>query len=133
MTNKNYLRRNFVLGILHGIFYSFGLAFSHPETVIMSFLALLNPSEFILGIGASLIGSFGNISGVLPQLFAANFLETKKKKKPFLVLSISLRALCWLFLAVATFIFSGSSNNILILIVILVFLIVIILLFIYLI
>jgi len=79
----NYFRHNFILGLLHGVFYSFGMAFSNPETVIVTFLSLLGASKFFLGLAVSFIGSLGNLSGVLPQLYTTNFLETQKRKNPF--------------------------------------------------
>jgi len=96
------------MGLLHGIFFNGGLAFSESTTVLPIFLNHLAKSKVLIGLLSSIISRVGSIGSVLPQLFAANKLENKTYKKPVLVIAIIIRALCWGFLALITYLFGKS-------------------------
>jgi len=96
------LKWNFTMGLLHGIFFTGGMGFSDPNTVLPVFVSSLTNSKILIGLFASTVetsGSFSRLGSVLPQLFVANKLETRTHKKPLLVEAIIVRALCWGILA----------------------------------
>ncbi|RKY92160.1 hypothetical protein DRQ15_03070 [candidate division KSB1 bacterium] len=98
------LRWNFGMGLLHGVFFTGGMAFSNPSAVLPVFLNVFTRSRIAVG----LLSTVMNISSVLPQLWVANKIETKVHKKPILVMALIVRALCWGFLGLITYLFSGS-------------------------
>jgi len=99
---------NFSLGLLHGIFFLGGSAFSDVGTVLPVFLNNFTASKILIGLSSSLLGPLGGIGSVLPQLITANWLENRVRKKPVLIAAIAVRALCWAGLAVMTYLFSLS-------------------------
>jgi len=101
--NKN-LRWNFTMGLLHGVFFNGGMAFSNPTTILSVFLNTFTHSKVIVGLFSSVM----NTGSVLPQLFVANRLESKVYKKPVLVMAITIRALCWGLLGLITYFLGGS-------------------------
>jgi MFS family permease len=96
------------MGLLHGIFFNGGMAFSNVSTVLPVFLNNFTDSRVIIGLSASLLGPLGGFGTVLPQLFTAHRIENRARKKPVLVAAITARALCWALLALVTFLFSLS-------------------------
>lgn len=106
--NSNRLKWNFSMGLLHGIFFNGGLAFSEATTVIPVFLSHFSDSMMLIGLSSTVISRVGSIGGVLPQLFVAHALEKRVRKKPILVTAITIRALCWGGLAVVTYWFGKS-------------------------
>jgi len=98
------LRWNFAMGLLHGIFFNGGMAFSNPTTILPVFLNTFTHSKTIVGLFSSVM----NTGSVLPQFFVASKLETKVNKKPVLVIAITARALCWGLLGLITYLFGRS-------------------------
>jgi len=98
------LRWNFAMGLLHGVFFNGGMAFSNPTTILSVFLNTFTHSKVIVGLFSSVM----NTGSVLPQLFVANRLENKVYKKPVLVMAITIRALCWGLLGLITYFLGGS-------------------------
>ncbi|OYD14917.1 hypothetical protein CH333_06995 [candidate division WOR-3 bacterium JGI_Cruoil_03_44_89] len=105
---SNKLKWNFAMGLLHGIFYTGGLAFSEPSTVLPVFLSNLTSSKTLVGLSSTIMSKFGGIGSILPQLFVASKLENKAHKKPVLAVAIIIRALCWGLLALITYLFGRS-------------------------
>jgi len=101
--DKN-LRWNFAMGLLHGVFFNGGMAFSNPTTILSVFLNTFTHSKVIVGLFSSVM----NTGSVLPQLFVANRLENKVYKKPVLIMAITIRALCWGLLGLITYFLGGS-------------------------
>ena len=99
---------NFTMGLLHGIFYNGGIAFSNVGTVLPVFLDNFTTSKILIGLSSSLMGPLGGIGSALPQLITAHKIESRTRKKPFLVAAIVVRALCWGGLALITYFFSLS-------------------------
>jgi len=87
------------MGLLHGIFFQTGMAFSAPASVLPLFLQYFTGSQAMIGLFFGLM----NAGGVLPQLFVARKLERMQRKKPVLLASIWLRAAFWLGLAVLVY------------------------------
>ena len=97
------------MGLIHGIFFIGGQAFSNPDTIIPVFLNHFTDSKTLIGLSSTLLGSLGGIGTVLPQLFVARKLENKSHKKPLLKFAITIRALSWGFLALTTYLFAYKS------------------------
>jgi len=105
------LRWNFTMGLLHGVFFNGGMAFSNPTTILSVFLNIFTHSKIIVGLFSSVMNS----GSILPQLLVANRLESKVYKKPVLIMAITIRALCWGLLGLITY-FSGRSHPLIIII-----------------
>ena len=99
------MKRNFVMGLLHGIFFTGGMAFSNPTAILPVFLDSLTGSKTIVGFFSTVMqsGSF------LPQLFVASWIRGRKRTKPVLILAIVVRMLCWGVLGFLTY-FYGADN-----------------------
>jgi MFS family permease len=108
-SSRDVLKWNFSMGLIHGIFFTGGQAFSNPDTIIPVFLNHFTDSKTLIGLSSTLLGSLGGIGSVLPQLFVARRLENKSRKKPLLAFAITVRALSWGFLAVTTYFFANRS------------------------
>jgi len=98
-------RHNFTAGLIHGVFFQIAAAFGSIHTVLPSFVALLSPSTYAVGLMASVEG-FG---AVVPQLFTAYFIEDRPRKKPILLAIITLRWASWGLLAALTLWFAASQ------------------------
>ncbi len=85
------VRFNFTCGVLHGVFYRAGIAFSEPTSVLPVFLNHYTGSLTMIGLFSALIQG----GGVIPQLFVANRLERARRKKPLLLVAIWIRAAAW--------------------------------------
>ncbi len=107
---KSHSKFNFLMGVLHGIFYNAGIAFGSSNTVLPIFLDNFTGSRILIGLSSSIMGEGGNIAGVLPQLFVASRIEHKTYKRPLLRMAITIRALCWGALALVTYLFADSSS-----------------------
>ena len=85
------VRFNFACGVLHGVFYRAGIAFSEPTSVLPVFLNHYTGSLTMIGLFSALIQG----GGVIPQLFVANRVERAPRKKPLLLVAIWIRAAAW--------------------------------------
>ena len=99
------------MGLIHGIFFTGGQAFGNPDTILPVFLNHFTSSKILIGFSSTILGSFGGIGNVLPQLFVANRLENKTYKRPVLRAAITIRALCWGLLSLTTYIFATSHQQ----------------------
>ena len=106
---KSVSRFNFIMGILHGVFYSGGIAFGNSTTVLPAFLANFTSSKVLIGLSSSITGEIGSLGNILPQLFVASKIEHRIYKRPLLRFAITIRALCWGLLALVTYLFAGSN------------------------
>jgi len=89
--NRPDIRFNFAMGLIHGVLYQAGMAFSAPMSVLPVFLSHFTGSQAMIGVFSALM----NAGSVLPQLFVANKLESRPRKKPVLVAAIWVRAAIW--------------------------------------
>ena len=105
---------NFTMGLLHGIFYNGGIAFSNVSTVLPVFLYNFTDSQILIGLCSSMMGPLGGIGSALPQLITAHKMESRTRKKPFLIVAIIVRALCWGALALITYLFALSHPRLVI-------------------
>jgi len=106
---KSDSRFNFIIGLLHGMFYSGGVAFGSATTVLPVFLTNFTTSKVLIGLFSSVVGEIGSIGNILPQLFVASRIEHKIHKRPLLRFAITIRALCWGLVALITYLF--AENN----------------------
>lgn len=105
-------RFNFIMGLLHGIFYSGGIAFGSATTVLPMFLTNFTTSKVLIGLSSSIMGEIGGVGNVLPQLFVASKIEHRIHKRPLLRFAITVRALCWGLVALITYLFAGNNPSI---------------------
>ncbi len=108
------LKWNFFVGLMHGVLFNGGVAFSSTTTVIPAFLNMLTPSSIIVGFSYMIMGKGRGILGVIPQLFVANKLEAVKYKKPLLVKAITVRAISWGLLALSTLLFAKTHPTLMV-------------------
>ncbi len=105
---KDISKWNFTMGVLHGAFFTGGMAFANPNTILPVFLSNFTASKVVIGLFSSLMGSLGSMVSALPQMIVANRLENKIHKIPVLRLAIVIRALCWGLLSLITYLFAVS-------------------------
>ncbi|UCC68387.1 MAG: MFS transporter [Armatimonadota bacterium] len=74
-------------GIANGILFATGMAFIDPITVLPTFVSRLTDSEVAVG----LISGLGMSGWFLPQLFAANYLQSRPYKRPLYIFAAFLR------------------------------------------
>jgi MFS family permease len=111
---KKDLKWNFFVGVMHGILFNGGVAFSSTTTVIPAFLNMLTPSSIVIGFSYMIMGKGRGILGVIPQLFVANKLEASKHKKPLLIKVITVRAVSWGLLALSTALFAKTHPTLMV-------------------
>ncbi len=99
-----HVRRNFVLGLLHGWFLAGGLAFADPYTVLPVFVRHVTSASWVVGLAAPLLRG----GGFLPQILTARYAETLHRQKPLLIAVMSVRFASWIGIAAATFFLAGS-------------------------
>ena len=115
---ESHIRFNFAAGLLHGVFYRAGMAFSEPMSVLPVFLNHFTGSLTMIGVFSALMQG----GGVLPQLFVANRLEGRQRKKSVLVAAIWVRAAAWGILGLLTYFWSGGdATTVLVALVVLLF------------
>ncbi|GBD93030.1 major Facilitator Superfamily protein [bacterium BMS3Abin05] len=100
-------RWNFTMGVLHGIIFSFGMAFSEPFSVLPLFLRSFTSSKVVIGFLISIIKT----GSALPQFFVANKVQNLSRGKPILLVAIWVRWLAWGLLAMVTFIGGHHSPH----------------------
>jgi len=101
------VRFNFVCGLLHGVFYRAGMAFSEPTSVLPVFLSHFTGSLTMIGVFSALIQG----GGMLPLLFVANRLERARRKKPVLLVAIWVRAAAWGILGALVFFWRDGDTT----------------------
>jgi len=105
--SRRFYRRNFVAGLVHGVFFQASAAFGSIHTVLPSFVALLTSSTIAVGLMATIEG----VGEVVPQMFTAYLIEDRPRKKPYLLAIITIRWISWAILAFLTFSFGVSQPN----------------------
>ncbi len=91
------VRRNFAWAALNGALFEFGASFADPGTVVATFLGRLTPSPVAVGAATTIL-RFG---WLVPQLFAANYAQGLRRRKPIYLLGGWGRAFCLGALAMA--------------------------------
>jgi MFS family permease len=115
--SERYYQRNFVAGLVHGVFFQASAAFGSIHTVLPAFVATLTASTVAVGLMAAVEG----VGQVLPQLFTAYLLEDRPRKKPYLLAIITIRWVSWLVLAYLTFAYATTHPELVFTVLILLF------------
>ena len=102
--SQRYVRRNFVAGLVHGVFFQAAAAFGSIHTVLPAFVALLTPSTVAVGLMAAVEG----VGEILPQMFTAYLIEDRPRKKPYLLAIITVRWVSWALLAFLTYQYAST-------------------------
>lgn len=105
--SQRFYRRNFVAGLVHGVFFQAAAAFGSIHTVLPSFVALLTSSTLAVGLMATIEG----VGEVVPQMFTAYLIEDRPRKKPYLLAIITIRWVSWAILAFLTFSFGATQPS----------------------
>ena len=93
------VRRNFVLNVVDGAVFTFGLGFASRSTVLPVFVKNVGGE----GIAISLIPVLWILGFNLPQIAISNYVGHVSPKKPLLLKTGIMQRLPWLLLAVVTF------------------------------
>ena len=97
-------RYNFRLGVLNGTMFVFGVSFMHPVTIIPNFVLQFTDSKVLVGLSSVLhVGGW-----CLPQILAAGYVESLRRKKPLYVIGNSVRLLLTALALVSIFYFYAS-------------------------
>lgn len=102
--SQRFYQRNFVAGLIHGVFFQASAAFGSIHTVLPAFVATLTASTVAVGLMAAVQG----VGEVVPQMFTAYLLEDRPRKKPYLLWIITIRWVSWAVLAYLTFTYAES-------------------------
>lgn len=100
------------MGLLHGMFFSGGIAFGSATTVLPMFLTNFTNSKVLVGLSSSIMGEIGGVGNILPQLFVASKIEHRIHKRPLLRFAITVRAFCWGLIALITYLFAENNPSI---------------------
>lgn len=87
-----YYRWNFVAFIVDYVFFGVALSFARVDSVLPAFVQHFTRSAPIIG----LVSTVWNGCWLLPQLFAANWINDKPRKKPYLLLGLTGRVGFWI-------------------------------------
>jgi MFS family permease len=85
-------RQNFLAFLLDYTFFKIAMAFISPDSVLPAFVRQLTDAAPVIGLVTTVI----NGGWLLPQLVAAQVLNRKPRKKPYLIAGISGRVLFWI-------------------------------------
>lgn len=102
-------KRNFVLGVLNGAIFRFGLSFTAPFTVLPLFVSLLTSSKIFIGSVVT-IRTFGFF---MPQIFVASFTEHWQKRKPIYILGAVLRGSSFFLLFILIYFWGRKMSSLL--------------------
>lgn len=97
--------RNFLLGVVNGVFVTAGDAFFHSSLVLAPFLATLGTSPVVIG----LIPAMRVALYFLPQLVVANRLSQERHKLPYYRITSTTRNLAFLAMSLVVLFGSGLS------------------------
>jgi len=96
---------NFFMGVVHGVFYKAGMAFSEPNMILPLFLNAFTKSKTLIG----LFGTLFQFSGAWPQLLTAQKIQSICRKKPLLIAMLIIRMASWGVLGLITY-FYGARH-----------------------
>jgi MFS family permease len=95
--NQPHYRRNFGAFLSDYVFFALSMAFFSQNTVMPAFFRQLTDSPLLIGLS----GTVQTVGWLLPQLFAANYLSDKPKKKKYLLTSAAIGRPVFFLLALA--------------------------------
>ena len=102
-------RRNFILGVLNGVSYSTGMAFTSATVVLPWYVSQLTQSNVLIGIlPAMQMGGWA-----LPQLLLINYMQRQRYKLKYYQRSAVVRSTCWALLAAVVLIVPDQADIVL--------------------
>lgn len=101
-------RKNFILGVMQGLFLHAGSPFIHATTILPTFLFALSGSHALCGF----VLTIKRFSQIFPQLWGARYINEMQYKKSILIGVAAFRSACWAVIAGAALIW-GASNPVL--------------------
>jgi len=101
--------RNYYGVLIDGAFYFTAATFAAPATVIPTFAKELGASALIIGLAPTLY----NIGWMLPQLFSARYVQQLTRKKPYSLTMMGAQRLCYLIIAVLTWLIPADRPHVL--------------------
>ncbi|NMB13045.1 MAG: MFS transporter [Firmicutes bacterium] len=84
--------------LIDGAFYFTAATFAAPATVIPAFARELGASALIIGLAPTLY----SLGWMLPQLFSAHYVQRLTRKKPYILSMMGAQRLCYLIIALLT-------------------------------
>lgn len=104
-------QRNYLLGILHGIFVQTGMNLTNPGMVLAVFVRALGGSNALVGLLSAI--RFGG--WLLPQFLVAGWIQSKPRKVPVVIAMEMVRILVYGGLGGLTYVLGSSHSRLLIL------------------
>ncbi len=92
-----YYRRNFVAILGDAISFGLALTFANATTTLPDFVSHLTPSQIVVGLFSSVYSG----AWLLPQILYARFLNSRRRKKPYILLGATIGRPFYLFYAAA--------------------------------
>lgn len=93
------------MGVLNGVLFRVGMAFTFPSTVLATFVMRLTGSEFAAGI----LGTIAGAGWFLPQLFVVSYLEAQRYKMIVYKYSLVGRCFSWTCMMLSIWAFASST------------------------
>ena len=93
-TSSNATKKNYFIGLNNGVLVEINKSLINPNLVLAAFIYSKTGSAFLVG----LMTAFNFVGAFLPQLYISSITEHRKKKKPFIIHAISMRAVIMLIL-----------------------------------
>ncbi len=109
---SRYLKRNFTFNTFDGIFFFLGMIFLHLENVLPVYISKLGGSNFVI----SLIPVLHNMGIFFPAIFVANYLQSLKRKQPYLLRLGMVQRTPWLIAGCLSFFFADSFPTLIIIV-----------------
>ncbi|MFZ3078641.1 MAG: hypothetical protein WA109_03060, partial [Bellilinea sp.] len=100
------LKHNFIVNVLDGTFFGFGLGFASFATVIPLFVSNLTDSAALIG----LIPAVHNVGWMLPQLLTAKSVSRMQQFKPATIFWTVIERAPFLGLAIVALLMGGLSK-----------------------
>lgn len=102
-------RRNYLLGILNGVFTRLGMNLAHPSLVLSILVRMLGGSNTLIGLLPTI--RFG--AWLLPQFLAAGWIQSQPRKIPIAVGLASVRVLIYAVLSILVYTLGLSHPDLL--------------------
>ncbi len=102
-------RRNFLLGVINGICFSTGFAFTSPTVVLPWYVSQLTSANVLVGLLPTLqMGGW-----FLPQLLFTRIIQRRSRKLPFYRASVFIRSCAWGLLTIVVLLIPGRAEVVL--------------------
>ena len=92
--SANATKKNYFIGLNNGVLVELNKSLINPNLVLAAFVYSKTGSAFLVG----LLTAFNFVGAFLPQLYISSLIEHRKRKKPFILYAISMRAVIMAFM-----------------------------------